>query len=188
MSILKYAVLAGIVFTPTCFAETSFSAEELHFKSIFAQRSGERALYCLLGNGFFVSPRSDGVDQKIGKWLVGHPEANVIIVDTLPTGGKLGTINYVWIVSGDENLNVSLVRDGDFPGGVMADPVEYISALKAESGGSSSIKATPQRLVTEEQYQAFRQRIVEAEKLARSEKKGIWSDRSKALRGDESPQ
>jgi len=187
MGFLKYAVLAAILVSTTCFAETSFDVKELHFKSIFAQRNGENTVYCLLGNGFFVAPRSNNVDQQISKWLAAHPDAHVIVVDTTPTGGKLGTINYVWIESGGENLNVALVRNGGFRGGVMADPVEYISALRAASDVASTIKASPQRLVTKEEYEVFRQQIVDAEQMAKNEKKGIWSDQFKTLPDGEGP-
>jgi hypothetical protein len=104
-----------------CYAETTFDIKQLAFKSILAQRAGDDHVYCLLGTGFFVSMRSDNVDTIITTWLAEHPDAQVMVVDTTPTRGRAGAFDYIWVYSGTDYLNIALVREGAFPGGVMID-------------------------------------------------------------------
>jgi len=63
----------------------------------------------------------------------------------------------VWIIDGDENLNIHLVRMG----GCSADTMFLNKGDKAH--------------VTKEKYESFINKILEAESLARKERLGIWS-------------
>jgi hypothetical protein len=180
----KYFLLLFAFACASSVAQTTFDARELHFKSIFASRAGDKTIYSLLGNGFFVAPRAPNADAQITQWLAEHPDAKVTVVDTMSSSSKLGPLDYIWITSGDESLNIALVKSGAFAGGVMADPAEYMKAIQQSSNVNIPPATAPQRVVTDAEYAAFRERLMDAEQTARSEKAGIWSDSYKELRGE----
>lgn len=165
--------------------ELAFAAAELRFnKSILATRVGGRGVYCLLGTGFFRTIRSDDVDALIADWLAAHPRSQATPVTAIDEGSNVGPIVYIWIESGGESLNLHLVRQGAFPGGVMADAVAYRSAVPAAPQPGRTGQP-PRRFVTNERYDGFMRRVLDAEAEAMSGKRGIWSDRYAQLRKDE---
>jgi endonuclease YncB( thermonuclease family) len=107
---------------------------------------------------------------------------------------------YVWIEDGAESLNVALVEEGIFAGGVMLDMVEsqrrLLEAMRDPKLAGNreqlekEIAAQPEsdrvkRLITDADYADRRKRIEAAEAKARDGKKGIWSDAMKEERQSE---
>ncbi|MGA3001891.1 MAG: hypothetical protein ABSE20_09195 [Acetobacteraceae bacterium] len=186
--LVRALMLAAFVFA-ACAAEPGVSVSQLHFRGFCASRLGDMTVYCLLGTGF-LALRSHELDKVIKTWIADHPNAEIVPVDTPMRGGetKWGEValQYVWIRSGEDFLNVALVRAGVYAGGVMIDPAELLTAYPQYRGVPPV--EVPQRLVSDEQYQAFRQRILDAEELAWKEREGIWSDEFKQYRDDEGPQ
>jgi hypothetical protein len=178
------AVVLTVLLSAVCFAEPMFEAKQLHFKSVLGSRAGDKTVYCLLGLGLFRTPRTDDVDQLVTAWLPNHPNAQVTLVDTAQVMGRPGSImaggsmQYVWVEDGDENLNVFLVREGALVAGVMADPASVMSSLKEPL---EAWEKQPTRLVSDEKYAAFLKRVAEAEELAKRDKRGLWSEKYKRL-------
>jgi hypothetical protein len=178
------------------FASAAFSAEpvpivgQLHFQGIFAWRAGGNTTYCLLGVGYLQALRSHDDNRVIGTWIAAHPKAEIVLVDTPLSGhtsrGDVG-LQYIWVRSGEDFLNVALIREGVFAGSVMIDPAEMFTGLPPNTGGPPR-EVVPRRLVSNEQYEAFKQRIADAEALAWKERKGIWSDEFKQYRQDDPSQ
>ena len=162
-------------------AQATFDVSQLKFNSIFAARAGEKFGYCLLGTGFFRSIRSDNVDELVSSWLTSHSHSEVIPVGVLGSYGKPRSIVYVWVQSGDESLNTYLIREGAFPGGVMIDAVDF-NRIRGTVNANIADENAPHRFVSAEQYDEFIKHVIEAEALAKSEKKGVWSDQYKEIR------
>jgi hypothetical protein len=177
-------ILLAIFLSVASAEELALSAKQIQFHGIFGNRPGDETVYCLLGSGFIRTLRSGDEDRMINAWLAAHPDAEVVPVDA-PLSSRQkprGGLQYVWIRSGDDYLNVELIREGAFPGGVMVDPSEMLTALPPDTKRSVQV---PKRLVSDEQYQAFRQRVVAAQEAARLEQKGVWSEQFKELRDEE---
>lgn len=166
-----------VLSTATCFADSALTLRQLEFKAWFGQQrlGGSSTMYCLLGAGaLFQTPATDDAEQIIASWIAAHPDAEVTIVDReLASTRDNFYSSYVWVQDGEDNLNLSLVRQGVVPAGVMADGIAYLSTLPDVD---KTDKYFPKRLVSDVQYEIFFQRAVEAEALAIKERKGIWSD------------
>lgn len=200
------SIVAAIVFAvlcKPCFAQSGFAFDELQFKGPFATRAHDPNLYCLLGNGFFKTIRADDDAAIVAAWRTAHPAAGVVPVSIMGEGSPMRIV-YVWIVDGDDNLNLRLVRQGAFPASVMLDAVQFDQLLhrtapsarrKAmEAGYADGLKrqgktappeTPPRRLVPDARYQTFLTALVAEETAARREKNGIWSDKFKDLREEE---
>jgi hypothetical protein len=184
--LLIRAVVLAMLFCGVCFAEPMFAAKQLHFKSLLGSKAGDKTVYCLVGLGLIMAPRTDDVDQLVTAWLSDHPNAQVTLIDTSQPIGRPGSamgsiggsLQYIWIENGNENLNVFLVREGAVPAGVMADPASFMTSLKQPL---AAWEKPPTRLVTDEKYDDFMKRVVEAEELAKRDKKGLWSGKYKEL-------
>jgi len=190
-----------VIFHGTAFGQDAFPLSELTFKKFFAQRAGEKATYCLLGNGFFRTISSGEEDAVIPKWLGNHPNAKAVPVSIISEGSKMGPIVYIWAVDGEENLNLSLVRNGVFPGSVMLDAVHFDKLSKGtrdraniEAGAEYARKLNPnlpevkenppRRLIPDTSYESFLKELTKAQEVAQSQKSGIWSEKFKNLRGE----
>lgn len=168
-------------------------ASDLRFDGVFARCTGDSlTVYCLLGTGFFRTMSSGAQDSLISKWLLVHPLATVTPVTSIDMGPGFGRLVYVWIEDRDNNLNISLVRSGTFPGGVMMDAVEvagqagespeqqaledgYNSAVQPGQESRRAANTPPGRIVSDAQYAAFMRRVVSAELAAKANRLGIWS-------------
>jgi hypothetical protein len=149
--------------------ETQFSArpaEKYKVSSIqwmghFGGRKEEpKNIYILMSQGGFLAPTSENYESLIKVWLAEHPNADAIVVytqDGMMVDIPDSKMKWVWVVDGDENLNVHLVRMGGCPAGTML----------LNKGDK-----TP---VTREEYEAFTKKVIEAEALAKKEGLGIWS-------------
>ncbi|MES2257790.1 MAG: hypothetical protein V4724_04690 [Pseudomonadota bacterium] len=198
---VKHAIF--FILTTLCgasFAQDAFPLKELKFQKFFAQRPGDKTMYCLLGNGFFRTISSREEDVLIPEWLSKHPNATAVPVSIIGDGSKTPIV-YIWAVDGKENLNLSLVRKGAFPGNVMFDPVDF-ELLSRGTPDRNSIEAgvayarkmnpnlpepkanPPRRLIPNATYQTFLKDLATAEHSAQGQKNGIWADKFKDLRDE----
>jgi len=158
---------------------SAFAASELKFRGIFAQRQADATVYCLLGNGFFLTPRSDQADALS---IMGE--------------GTRRPMVYLWLSDKDDHLALHLIRNGAYPGSVMLDAVHF-EALSAGSPQRAMIQAgidaakqmspqasepeekplPPRRLVVEAVYQGFLARLQAAQDQAQASKVGVWEHR-----------
>lgn len=187
----------------SCFAQDSFPLSELHFNGPLATRAGESSLYCLLGNGFILTIRSDEEAAIVAEWRTRHPNAKAVPVAIMGDNTNMRIV-YVWAVDGDDNLNLRLIEKGVFPASVMLDAVHFDQLLKMngpsprqksiEAGyayaqktlhAKPQIESPPRRLVTDARYQDFLKALLASEKTAQAQKNGIWSDKYKGLREEE---
>jgi hypothetical protein len=125
-------------------------------------RKGEpQTAYMLMSQGGFLAPKSSNFKVLVKAWLAKHPNADVVVVYTLEGDTKSSKkIKWAWVIDGDENLNVHLVRMG----GCSADTMFLNKGDKAH--------------VAKEKYESFTNKVLEAESLARKERRGIWSEKN----------
>lgn len=194
----KFKLLLLALALGTCFAAHSDepnSAGTLTFKLGMATRSGDRShLYLLLGGGWFRGLRFGDTGGFVADWLKEHPHATFQAISRMGVTNTRNKLTsewvYIWVEEDAASLNVDLVRAGYFPGAAMADMVdndqgmlatlndpkladEKIQVLKERADNPQDL---PRRLVSEEDYARRMDRIAGAEKIARDEKLGIWSD------------
>jgi hypothetical protein len=196
-------VMVALCTSFECHAQDVSAAKEFSFQEIFATRKNDAREYILLGGGWLRSIQSGSPGQFISSWLAAHPSATVRQVSRM---GMTNTVSkrpdelvYIWVEDGEMSLNVDLVRAGIFLGAVMADMVDNynglteqlkdprLAAIKAqiEKERAEAPQDQPQRLISEDEYKQFADRIVVAENQAREEKVGIWSDAMKEERESE---
>lgn len=150
----------GIKFS--AYASEKVKASSITWRVHFGGRKEEpNSLYTLMTQGGFRAPTSKEFENSIQSWLARHPQAEAVLVYTIE--GALTSISdskmkAVWIVDGDDNLNINLVRMGGCPAGTM---------LLNEGD------KTP---LTRKKYEAFAKKVLEAEESAKKEKLGIWSE------------
>jgi hypothetical protein len=179
-----YASLLILFVSNTCAAETPLTLKQIEFKLWFGQqREGPRdTLYVLFGCCYMLNaPIAKEAPPVIAQWIAAHPDAEVTVVDRAAMFADekrdgSASFAYVWIQDGDENLNLTLVRQGMVPAGVMTDGAAYLSTVRDLDQNS---RTYPKRMVTDVEYEAFFERALAAEALAIKEGKGIWSDRYK---------
>lgn len=139
-----------------------YKASSITWKGHFGGRKEEPYnIYCLMSRGGFLAPTSKDYEDLIKAWLAKHPNADVIVVYTLDgalTQSPDSKSKWAWVVDGDDNLNIHLVRLGGCPAGTML----------LDKGDKAH--------VTREEYKYFTEKIIEAESLAKKERLGIWND------------
>jgi endonuclease YncB( thermonuclease family) len=108
-------------------------------------------------------------------------------------------MTYIWATDGSENLNLMLVKKGALPATDMLDAVQFDALSKGtaqraaiEAGAAYARKVNPnlpqiqerppRRLVSDSDYGVFLKALTKANAEARTQKKGIWSDKLKYLR------
>lgn len=155
--------------------------KDFNFNSIFGYKNGDlNASYCLLGRGYFRTIHSTDADTIINSWLTAHPKAIVVKVSSLATPQKSNSslnITYCWIIDNNDTLNNYLIKEGSYPGGTMQRPLTWIEMSKEEkalykNGDKPKVKI----LVDQKVYENFLQQIMSAEKYAKENKLGIWSN------------
>jgi hypothetical protein len=146
-------------------ASETAKASSITWRQHFGYRKEEpHNTYILMTQGGFRAPTSTNLESLIRSWLREHPNADLILVYTIEpmmTTIPDSKMKSVWVVDGEDNLNIHLVRMGGCPAGTML-----------LNGGDK----TP---VTREDYEAFSKKVIEAEGLAKKEKLGIWSEQQK---------
>jgi WG containing repeat len=173
---LAFVLVTVVAFGTSCGTDTdspAIAASAVVWKGHFGYDStnpGE--IYSLLGAGFLRAPTSDDIDSIIERWNEAHPNARVVIVaDYGPVFEDQPDSRFcwVWLVDGEANLNLELVRQGACEAGTMGIPP----------------LGSTQLLVSESDYDRFRKELPEVERLAKQDGLGIWSSSLAADSGTE---
>ena len=155
---------------------------DLEFNSIFGYKEkSDSKIFCVLGTGFFKTPRSDNSDTLLSSWLNDHSDAIVIPVSSMSPGMSNDTnssLTYCLILDGADTLNNYLIRNGCYPGGTMIRPPTYdeISDEMKELLRDEKSNFKIDVLMDKESYEIYLDQIEAAEIYARENKLGIWSD------------
>ncbi len=150
------------------------------FESIFGMTTKEpKNNYCLLGSGFFRTPRSDNSDSLITVWINKHPTSVVVPVSSFgPTEIKNidSKMVYCWVIDKNDTLNNYLVKNGCFPGGTMIRPKTWNEMEKWEKElfDGTTEKPDVEVYVDNKTYDTFIEQIKAAELFAKENKLGIW--------------
>ena len=159
------------------------------FKDGFGSRKGDPRIYVLTGCCWIRGIRFGDPDRFVTNWIAHHPQATATPVSKMTLMSD--ELVFVLVKDGDASLNVDLIRAGIYPGGAMADMVdnddhltdvmkkpELAFATKEFEKGRAETpqEHRPKRFISNDHYQRFSQQVIEAEKEARAEKRGVWSD------------
>jgi hypothetical protein len=184
-------------------AQAPFPVRDLTVDGIYATRSGDPAEYCLLGARacLFRLPHNPWTeDSLMDSWRTAHPNAQVMSISeegtTLLRHGRPVRQVYVWIEDGPDSLNVALIREGRYAATVMIDMVEVAQRTLDEADADArqqleqeraqvSAENQPHRLITDSDYAAKMQLVMQAEQDAKRNQKGLWSD--EGLKGRSPP-
>ena len=178
-------ILTVIVLSCTSGQESTLAeltAKDIQWKSIFGHSVKDSSqIYCLLGLGFFRTPRSDNSDSLITDWIAKHPDAQVKPISTsgpTMTDNPNSKMTYCWLVDYDENLNIYLIENGCFPGGTMERPQTWDEMSKKEKDIYEGIDK-PNIIVhiDTKEYNDFIKRIKVAETYAQDNMLGIWQEK-----------
>jgi hypothetical protein len=175
-------------------AEDPFPVRDLSVDGIYATRTGDATQYCLLGADTcrWKLPHNPWTqDAAIDGWLATHPNARVTPVSeqnssVFPQTPAVRRV-YIWIEDGTDSLNVALIREGRYAATVMIDMVEAelrtlditdadIRQQLEQETGQIPEENRPHRLITNSDYAAKKQLVMQAEQDARRGKRGQWSD------------
>jgi endonuclease YncB( thermonuclease family) len=101
------------------------------------------------------------MDEAMTKWFREHSKAVVVTIAHIDTSGTKAAAendNYVWVVDGDHNLNLELVRQGFIP-------------------SNTQTGVNPRDLkIPRADYVAFVQKAWQAGKEAKEKKVGMWME------------
>jgi hypothetical protein len=118
-----------------------------------------KSTLCLMARGFFRMATSAEMPALIAAWLRDHPKAMVVpvasfgpVMDRDPES----KMTFVWIVDGEQNLNLELVHQGCFE--PQTQTIGEGQKLEAPAAD----------------YEAFVQKALEAGKQAKEKKLGVW--------------
>lgn len=181
-------------------AETALNARDVRVQGIYVTRPHDTGVYCLLGGGNCLIPGDAGIaDDFITQWWSHHPHARVVAISTerkeLPANLPLRRETYVWLEDGAESVNVALVRNGFYSATAMSDMVETDERARAAMEDIYRRRTDPamrelvdkrralvpaanrpRRLISDLEYTAMKEKLKDAEAIARKEKLGIWDD------------
>lgn len=194
---MRCFALLLIILPSLCSAQQSFHASDLQVDGIYGTRAGDPTLYCLLGGNACIvrmPPNPWNKDPFIGNWLIAHPQATALPISSrnwaFGKGQHMNRVVYLWILDGDDSLNVALVREGRYPAGNMQDQLEAnrqqtdllkdpkladARALLEQERAKIPEEQRPHRLVTDIIYSQKMREISLAEAEAQRGKKGFWS-------------
>jgi len=177
---LKLITILFLTFTTSCKSQnklTELPIQDFEFESIFGNKIGENKddVYCLLGQGFFKTPRSDNSTELLKNWLTEHPNAKLIPVSSLKSESNM---TYCWIVDGTKNLNIYLVENGCYPGGTMQRPRTWKEMSRKEKKIYRGMeKLDVKVLIDDSLYEKFIEELKVAELYAKENKLGIWDEK-----------
>jgi hypothetical protein len=165
MKIITLLLSISILSLNSCSGQRNDNEElklkDFKFESIFGSIDSEPDnMYCLLGTGFFRTPRSDNSDSLINTWIKNHPQATFIPVSSfgpVETKNPDSKMTYCWVIDQKDTLNNYLIRNGCFPGGTM---------MRAKES---------KNIVRKKEYEAFIEQIKSAELYARKMELGVWT-------------
>jgi len=152
---------------------------DVKFESITGYDNVDSAnIYCILGDKIFNSSRVDNCDSIIKDWLSKHFNAKITIVSTYGpvTTAPNSKMTYCWIIDENDTLNISLVKQGCFPSETMRRPLTWDEMDKKEKDTNSE-KPDIKLYISDNDYNIFIRRILDAEKFAKDNKLGIWNRR-----------
>jgi hypothetical protein len=139
-------------------------------------------MYCVLGQGFLRTPRSDNSDSLFKTWLTSQPNAIVLKVSTLVTHEENNhevKITYCLIIDGKDTLNNYLVRQGCYPGGTMQRPETWEEMSDREKEIYKDLQEKEKLNIIvhidKKAYENFIEQIKSSEKYASDNKLGIWA-------------
>lgn len=153
---------------------------DFKFKSIFGATTKEsKKNYCLLGTGFFRTPRSANSDSLITEWIKAHPNAFVVPISSIghiKTKDSETSLIYCWVIDNKDTLNNYLIKNGCFPGGTMMRPKTWDEMEKWEKELYEDTNEKPdiKVFIDTKTYVNFIEQIKSAELFARENKFGIW--------------
>jgi hypothetical protein len=145
-----------------------------------AYDSTDLMYYSLLGTGFLIAPMSADVDSMVSRWIAQHPLA---IATPIGLTGPMFVdqpntfLVFIWITDGDEDLNITLIRQGVIPGNTMVDPLYFSQLLKSREHEPYNKSTVDRRFISDSLYFSFLQRAMVADSLAQHERLGIWSSK-----------
>lgn len=154
---------------------------EIEFQSIFGTKDKkENEMYCLLGSGFFLTPRSANSDSLVNNWIIGHPNAKVIPVSSfgpISTNQKDSRITYIMVVAKKDTLNNYLIKQGCFPGGTMMyNSINNFEIAEEFEDLFDETEHFEKFYIQGKVYENYINQIKVAEEYARTNKLGIWAD------------
>ena len=177
-------------------AQQPFPASELKVDGIYATKTADSTLYCLLGGEVCLvrtPPNAWNQEPLIHSWLAAHPTAMAIPISShvwAERKNELLNRVYLWIEDGDDSLNVTLVREGRYPAGMMQDMLEagrqqadvfkdpkFASsrALLEQERAKIPEEQKPHRVVTDIVYSQKMHEVSLAEAEAQRQQKWFWS-------------
>ena len=190
----RFPLLLLLIAASAYSAEDPFPVRDLTVDGIYATRTGDATQYCLLGADTcrWKLPHNPWTqDAAIDGWLATHPNARVTPVSeqnssVFPQTPAVRRV-YIWIEDGTDSLNVALIREGRYAATVMIDMVEAelrtlditdadIRQQLEQETGQTPEENRPHRLITNSDYAAKKQLVMQAEQDARRGKRGQWSD------------
>ncbi len=145
-------------------------------------------IYCLLGEGVAKTPYSSRTDSIINNWIAKHQNAIVVANTTTTNFHKDGNnliMTFCWVIQQNDTLNNYLVRNGCFPKEEMErnKTWEEIPDIKKREETKTDFPVSEyplpkiELLVDKKLDENFMLQIASAEKFARNNKLGIWSDK-----------
>jgi hypothetical protein len=165
-----------------CFGQNETNKLKLtdfKFNSIFGtQKTDSSTIFCLLGQGYFRTPRSNNSDSIMNNWYTNHENAQIIPVSSMVfknADNPDSKMIYCWMVDGNDTLNVFLIKQGCFPGGTMQRPKTWNEMEKKEKDFyKDTDKPNVKVYISNNNYKTFIEKIKTAEKFAENNKLGIW--------------
>jgi len=140
-------------------------ASRITWKGFIGHDGGDKIrMYSLRARGTVSLPGLGGnrypasLKQYIASWMAEHPKARVVPIEAYPFLSKTVARIYVWVVDGNENLNIHLVKEGFF-----------------RASGLLPILRTADLFISAQELAAFRKKISAAEIAAAKAKNGLWA-------------
>lgn len=159
---MKTLLLAVIALIPPSLAAGPEPIRALSIKwreQFGSSQADKHTTFCLMARGFFRSPTTN-IQAVTDAWLIKHPKAVLVPVSSMPSrvNDPQSKLTFVWVVDGDEILNLELVRQGCFH-----PATETI-------GGEQKLE------VPQAEYDAFTKKLTTAAEYAHGHALGVWKN------------
>ena len=138
--------------------------------TIGQDKADPNVYYSMLLLGFFKDQLSLPCKTSVKSWFERHPGAEITPIATeskFDTRNPKSKLVFVWVIDGDDNLILNLVRTGCLPAGLV-----------------TTLAPGTELLISQTVLDRMKTEIVAAEKLAKRDKLGIWSDAAKETEGE----
>ncbi len=186
--LILFIVILMIPLTVIC-KDRNLLASKIHWEGIFGSlKKDPSTTYCLMGVGFFRAPVSEDINKVINEWMENHPKAYLVpisILQPFKINNPKSKQVYVWVVDGENNLNLYLVRMGCCPAGTMQSITEIDLSIPESDQNDPEIERYNQEisklqkdklLIEKIEYNEFITKVTEAEEQAKKDKLGIWTE------------